>query len=96
MEGGITESISYPVEFFNSLELSGLPSDKLRLKVGVPVLLIRSLDVPRLCIGTQLQITNVGPNDVRVTVMTDIAGRESVLIPRIPVIPKDLPSKFKR
>lgn len=31
---------SYPVEFLNSLELSGVPSHKLRLKVGVPVLLM--------------------------------------------------------
>ncbi|GBO39915.1 hypothetical protein AVEN_17858-1 [Araneus ventricosus] len=81
-KGGITEYLSvdtlmsnkqvtsYPVEFFNSLELSGVPSDKLRLKVGVPVLLIHNFDVLRLRIGTQLQITHLCPNIVRATVMT--------------------------
>ncbi|GBN19395.1 hypothetical protein AVEN_111966-1 [Araneus ventricosus] len=98
MEGGITEYL--PVDalmgnnkkhqllhitdnkLFNSLELSGVPSDKLRLKVGVPVLLIRNLDVPRLCM-----VTNCTPRS---------KCRESVLISRIPIISKDLPSKFKR
>ncbi|GBM39454.1 hypothetical protein AVEN_142392-1 [Araneus ventricosus] len=92
MEGGITEYLpvdtllgkvtSYPVEFFNSLELSEVPSDKLRLKVGVSVILIRNLYVPRL-----LTVTNCTPRSKR---------RESVLISRIPIIPKDLPSQFKR
>ncbi|GBM49781.1 hypothetical protein AVEN_60511-1 [Araneus ventricosus] len=87
---------SYPVEFFNSLELSGVLSDKLRLKVGVPVLLIRNLDVPRLLNGTRLQITYLGQNVVPAPIMTGIARGESFLIPRIPIIPKDLPSQFKR
>ncbi|GBN02527.1 hypothetical protein AVEN_226645-1 [Araneus ventricosus] len=98
MEGGITEYL--PVDtlmgnkkqhlllhitktkFFNSLELSGVSSDKLRLKVGVPVLLVRNLDVPRL-----RTVTNCTPRSKR---------RESVSISRIPIIPKDLSSKFKR
>ncbi|GBN18927.1 hypothetical protein AVEN_79249-1 [Araneus ventricosus] len=87
---------SYPVEFFNSLELSRVPSDKLRITVGVPVLLRRNLDVPRLYNDTRLQIIHLGPKVVRATVMTGIARGENVLIPRIPIIPKDLPSQFKR
>ncbi|GFX12708.1 ATP-dependent DNA helicase [Trichonephila clavipes] len=43
------DTTSYPVEFLNSLELSGVPSHKLELKVGVPVLLMRNLDAPKLC-----------------------------------------------
>ncbi|GBL79996.1 hypothetical protein AVEN_29019-1 [Araneus ventricosus] len=91
------ESFKYSViEFFNSLELSGVPSDKLRLKVGVPVLLIRNLDVPILRNGVRLQIAYLGQNVVLATVMTDIGRGESVLIPRIAIIPKDFPSQFKR
>ncbi|CAG4996598.1 unnamed protein product [Parnassius apollo] len=41
------QSTSYPVEFLNSLELSGVPSHKLQLKLGVPVMLMRNLDAPR-------------------------------------------------
>nr|XP_053602892.1 uncharacterized protein LOC128670900 [Plodia interpunctella] len=87
---------SYPVEFLNSLELSGVPSHNLRLKVGVPVLLMRNLDAPRLCNGTRLQITHLGKNIVKGTIMTGTAKGENVLIPRIPIIPTDLPFQFKR
>ncbi|GBM17961.1 hypothetical protein AVEN_111106-1 [Araneus ventricosus] len=68
---------SYPVEFFNPIEFSGIPSDKLRLKFGVPELFIRNLDVPRLRNGTRFQITHLGPNAVPATVMTGIARGES-------------------
>ncbi|GBO38768.1 hypothetical protein AVEN_212904-1, partial [Araneus ventricosus] len=89
-------SVSTTTEFLNSLELSGVPSDKLRLNVGVPQLLIRNLDVPRLRNGARLQITYLGENVVPATVMTGIARGESFLIPRILIIPKNLPSQFKR
>ncbi|GBM37041.1 hypothetical protein AVEN_129973-1 [Araneus ventricosus] len=49
---GNEQVTSYPVEFLYSLELSGVPSHKLRLKIGVLVLLMRNLDAPRLCNGT--------------------------------------------
>ncbi|XP_060801784.1 uncharacterized protein LOC132902069 [Amyelois transitella] len=92
-----TEQVtSYPIEFLNSLELSGVPSHKLRLKVGVPVLLMRNLDAPRLCNGTRLQINHLGRNIVKATIMTGMAKGENVLIPRIPIIPTDLPFQFKR
>ncbi|XP_046965797.1 uncharacterized protein LOC124534146 [Vanessa cardui] len=92
-----TEQVtSYPIEFLNSLELSGVPSHKLMLKVGVPVLLMRNLDAPRLCNGTRLQITHLGRNIIQATIMTGIAKGQNVLIPRIPIIPTDLPFQFKR
>lgn len=73
-----------------------MPSHNLRLKVGVPVLLMRNLDAPRLCNGTRLQITHLGKNIVKGTIMTGTAKGENVLIPRIPIIPTDLPFQFKR
>ncbi|GFW96525.1 ATP-dependent DNA helicase [Trichonephila clavipes] len=54
------DTTSYTVAFLNSLELSGVPSHKLELKVGVPVLLMLNLDTPRLCNGTRLRITELG------------------------------------
>ncbi|GBO31670.1 hypothetical protein AVEN_135360-1 [Araneus ventricosus] len=76
------------------LELA--PSHKPSLNAGVPVLLIRNLGIPRLRNGTRSQITHQGPNVVKATVMTDIGRRESILIPRLPIMPKDLSSQFRR
>ncbi|GFX34309.1 ATP-dependent DNA helicase [Trichonephila clavipes] len=87
---------SYPVEFLNSLELSGVPSHKLELKVGVPVLLMRNLDAPRLCNSTPLRITELGRHIVKATILTGEAKGDNVLIPRIPVIPNNLTFNFKR
>ncbi|GBM12148.1 hypothetical protein AVEN_39483-1 [Araneus ventricosus] len=103
MEGSITEYLSVdtvmdneqvtsdPVGFFNSLELSGVPSHKLRWKLDVLVPLMCNLDAPRLCNGIRLQIMHIGSNIVRATIMTGIARGQSILIPRIPIIPTDLP-----
>lgn len=88
--------IKYPVEFLNSIELSGVPSHKLELKVGVPVILMRNLDAPRLCNGTRLRITELKRHIVQATIITGGAKGETVLIPRIPIIPTSLPFQFKR
>jgi ATP-dependent DNA helicase PIF1 len=50
----------YPEEFLNTLHPAGLPSHKLRLKVGAPVLLIRNLNPAKhLMNGTRLIITEL-------------------------------------
>ncbi|CAK1595296.1 unnamed protein product [Parnassius mnemosyne] len=90
------QSTSYPVEFLNSLELSGVPSHKLQLKCGVPVMLMRNLDAPRLCNGTRLRVTHLGRNIIGATILTGVGQGENVIIPRIPIIPTDLPFQFKR
>nr|XP_043629964.1 uncharacterized protein LOC122601266 [Erigeron canadensis] len=45
----------YPIEFLNSLNVSGLPPHCLRLKVGCPIILLRNIDLWNgLCNGTRL------------------------------------------
>lgn len=48
---------NYPVEFLNSLTISGLPPDKLVLKVNYIVLLIRNLNTKDALVnGTRMRI----------------------------------------
>ena len=37
------EAIYFPAEFLNSLEVSGLPTHNLNLKVGIPIIILHSL-----------------------------------------------------
>ena len=39
-----TQAAQFPVKFLNTLEMSGLPSHKLLLKAGAPIIIMRSLD----------------------------------------------------
>lgn len=57
---------------------------------------MRNLDAPRLCNGTRLRVTELGRNIIKATILTGTAKGESVLIPRIPIIPNNLPFQFKR
>jgi len=60
VNGDAVDDIHTP-EFLNTIVASGLPNHKLRLKVGVPVMLLRNLDIKYgLCNGTKLIITRLG------------------------------------
>ena len=60
---GDDSAANYPVEFLNSLNLSGLPLHDIKLKVGAAVMLLRNLDPhSSLCNGTRLIITAIHAN----------------------------------
>ena len=54
-ETSTTQDHLYPVEFLESLKVSSLPSHKLILKVGTPIMLLRNLHAAEgLCNETRL------------------------------------------
>jgi ATP-dependent DNA helicase PIF1 len=75
-------SDTHTPEFLNTIVASGLPNHKLKLKVGVPVMLLRNLDQQYgLCNGTKLIITRMGKFVLEGMVMSGSNIGDKVYIP---------------
>jgi len=86
-------------EFFNTITASGLPHHKIRLKIGVPIMLLRNIDLKLgLCNGTRLTITIMGKFVLEANVISGSNISEKVFIPRLSLQPSDvkIPFKFQR
>ncbi|XP_016500204.1 uncharacterized protein LOC107818681 [Nicotiana tabacum] len=85
-------------EFLNSIKCSGIPNHFITLKVGVPVMLLRSIDQSsRLCNGTRLIITRLGNRVIEVKVLMGNMAGQKMFIPRMTLTPSDarIPFKFQ-
>lgn len=80
----ISEINNYPVEFLNSLMVSGLPPHKLVLKVNCIVLLIRNLNTSQSLVnGTRMRVKSLHNNTIDCEILTGVARNKRILIPRI-------------
>jgi ATP-dependent DNA helicase PIF1 len=76
------------------LDLPGKPPHNLQLKVGYLVILLRSLNPQRLFNGTRLVIKILMKNVI--IILNGKFRGENILLPRIPIIPTDVPLQFKQ
>jgi len=82
-----SHGIEFPTEFLNSLEVSGLPPHLLLLKVGVPIIILCSLDHPQVTNGTRWIITRLSANTIDVKISHGMICMQVIaIIPRIPLI----------
>jgi len=69
------------------LEVSGVPSHKLMLKISAPVILLRNLDpLAGLCNGTHLIVRRFTMRVVEVEIITGKGADNVAFIPRIKFI----------
>ena len=74
----------YPVEYLNSINISGMPLSKLRLKVGCPIMILRNLNpMEGVCNGSRGIITRMTNRVLEVRLFDN--GKH-IFIPRIKII----------
>ena len=87
----------YHIEYLNTLSPSGMPSHRLFLKPGMPLMLMRNLN-PKLglCNGTKLIFHKVHKNYLlECSIAEGEFNKRVVLIPRITSRPKDREFPFE-
>jgi hypothetical protein len=96
---GPGEEFMYPVEYLNSINASGLPLSKLRLKIGAPVMILRNMDPESgVCNGTRGILTRASQRVLEICLLTGDSAGQTVFLPRINTSPADelLPFKLFR
>lgn len=99
-EGGADgNDIHHPLEYLNSINASGLPLAKLKLKIGAPIMILRNID-PRngICNGTRAVLTQASRRVLEFRVLGGEHAGRMAFVPRISLSPanSDLPFQFKR
>src|SRR5271156_5841064 len=74
----------YPVEFLNSIQVSGLPLSHLKLKKGCPLMLLRNLDPDNgLCNETRMVLLKIQPHVLQCCILGGKHAGKVVFISRI-------------
>ncbi|GES73344.1 ATP-dependent DNA helicase Pif1-like [Rhizophagus clarus] len=93
------QSQVYLPEFLRSLKISDLPPGKLKLKIGIPIILLRNLNPSEgLCNGTRLIIRDLQHKVIDAEIITGSHIGKCVFIPQIILSPSEssLPFTLKR
>jgi len=94
-----TSSDSYNTitfEFLNSLTMSGLPNHRIKLKIGVPIMLLKNLDQAEgLCNGSRLIVTRLANHVIGAKMITCNEDGQEIYIPRMSMSPSQSPWPFK-
>jgi len=76
--------VLYLIEYLNILNANNFAAHKLKLKIGVPIMLLRNLNQSLgMCNGTRLIVTNLGQNIIEAVIITGTHIGDKVYIPRI-------------
>ena len=93
------QSQIYSPEFLRSLKVSDLPPGELKLKTGIPIILLRNLNPSEgLCNGTRLIVHDLQSKVIDAEIITGSHIGKRVFIPRITLSPSEssLPFTLKR
>ena len=92
------EVVQYPIEFLNSLELTEMPTHILKLKVGFPIMVLRSIEPPKSTNGTRCVVTRLHQNLIEAIISCGPFKGGVVPLTKIPLVPSDseLPFQFRR
>jgi ATP-dependent DNA helicase PIF1 len=83
-------------EFLSSLRTSGLPNHSVKLKVGIPIMLMRNIDQSDgLCNGTRLIVTKLADHVIEAKVIGGKNHGHVFYIPRMDMSPSQSPWPFK-
>jgi ATP-dependent DNA helicase PIF1 len=93
------DAMQYPVEYLNTLTMSGMPVHNLELKIGCPLILLRNLNpLAGLCNGTRLKLIAFTMHVLQVTILNGSHAGQQACIPRIDLVNADnvLPFQMTR
>ncbi|CAN1164025.1 ATP-dependent DNA helicase PIF1 [Linum perenne] len=73
-----------PVEMLNTLQVAGFPDHEIKLKVGVPIILLRNIDQSAgLCNGTRMIVKVLGQWFIAAEIIAGTNIGESFFLPRM-------------
>ena len=98
-EEGVDGEFQYPVEYLNTINLSGLPLAKLTLKIGAPIMILRNIDPAHgLCNGARCILIRASQHVLEVRLLGGEHAGTTAFIPHITITPSsnELPFQLRR